>query len=56
MQLEQGISAGNGTESVRDRIPVFGLIMVIFFIMQVSLTKQRCNEIRKTLEERRGKV
>lgn len=37
-------------------IPVFGLVLVIFFILRVDLTKQKCREIREALEERRGTV
>jgi glycoside/pentoside/hexuronide:cation symporter, GPH family len=37
-------------------IPVVGLLVVIFFISKLDLTKQRCEEIRTELEIRRGKV
>ena len=37
-------------------IPIFGLLIVIFFILRVKLTKQKCAEIRTALEERRGTV
>lgn len=37
-------------------IPIFGLILVIFFITRVHLTKQKCAEIRRELETRRGVV
>ncbi|MGA2440181.1 MAG: MFS transporter [Tepidisphaeraceae bacterium] len=37
-------------------IPVAGLLLVIFFILRVPLTKKICQEIRTTLEARRGKV
>jgi GPH family glycoside/pentoside/hexuronide:cation symporter len=37
-------------------IPVLGLILVIFFITRVHLTKQKCAEIRCVLEARRGVV
>lgn len=37
-------------------IPILGLILVIFFITRVHLTKQRCAEIRCELEARRGQV
>jgi GPH family glycoside/pentoside/hexuronide:cation symporter len=37
-------------------IPVVGLILVIFFITRVNLTKQKCAEIRSALEARRGAV
>jgi GPH family glycoside/pentoside/hexuronide:cation symporter len=37
-------------------IPVIGLSLVIFFILRLSLTRQKCEEIRAALEARRGKV
>jgi GPH family glycoside/pentoside/hexuronide:cation symporter len=37
-------------------IPIVGLSFVIFFILRVSLTKLKCAEIRKMLEDRRGTV
>jgi GPH family glycoside/pentoside/hexuronide:cation symporter len=37
-------------------LPVVGLLTVIFFISKLSLTKQRCEEIRGELEMRRGQV
>ncbi len=37
-------------------IPIIGLAFVIFFILRVPLTKQKCEAIRKELEQRRGKV
>ncbi len=37
-------------------IPVIGLSLAIFFVLRMSLTKQRCAEIRTVLEERRGAV
>ncbi len=37
-------------------IPIIGLSFVIFFILKMSLTKQKCLDIRKALEERRGTV
>ena len=37
-------------------LPIVGFILVIFFILRMPLTKQKCEEIRITLEERRGKV
>jgi GPH family glycoside/pentoside/hexuronide:cation symporter len=37
-------------------IPVIGLIIVIMFILQIKLTKQKCAEIRAQLEKRRGRV
>lgn len=37
-------------------IPIAGLLLVIFIISKLSLTKQRCEEIRGELEMRRGQV
>jgi glycoside/pentoside/hexuronide:cation symporter, GPH family len=37
-------------------IPLVGMALVIIFILQVPLTKKICEEIRVTLEARRGKV
>lgn len=37
-------------------IPVAGLILVIFFILRFNLNKQKCQEIRAALEQRRGTV
>ncbi|MEO0293148.1 MAG: MFS transporter [candidate division WOR-3 bacterium] len=37
-------------------IPVIGLLFVIFFVLRITLTKEKCEEIRKLLEKRRGKV
>jgi glycoside/pentoside/hexuronide:cation symporter, GPH family len=37
-------------------VPVIGLIFAIFFISRFSLTKQKCEEIRRALEEKRGTV
>ena len=37
-------------------LPVVGLIVAIFFVLRVRLTKQKTQEIRKELEERRGTV
>jgi GPH family glycoside/pentoside/hexuronide:cation symporter len=37
-------------------IPIVGMALVIIFILQVPLTKKICEEIRVTLEARRGKV
>ena len=37
-------------------IPVIGMLMAIFFILRMLLTKVRCAEIRVLLEERRGTV
>jgi GPH family glycoside/pentoside/hexuronide:cation symporter len=37
-------------------IPIVGMILVILFILQVPLTKKICEEIRRTLEARRGQV
>ena len=45
-----------GIRAMLASIPIFGLSLVIFFILRVSLTKQKCEEIRRVLEERRGTV
>lgn len=45
-----------GIPAMLASIPIFGLSLVIFFILRVSLTKQKCEEIRNTLEDRRGTV
>ena len=37
-------------------IPLIGMALVIIFILQVPLTRKVCEEIRATLEARRGKV
>ena len=37
-------------------LPVVGLIIAIIFVLRVPLTKQETQEIRRSLEERRGKV
>ncbi len=37
-------------------LPVVGFIFVIFFILRMPLTKQKCREIRIALESRRGTV
>ncbi|MBN1783045.1 MFS transporter [bacterium] len=37
-------------------IPVFGLLIVIFFILRMGLTREKCNQIRLELEQRRGIV
>ena len=37
-------------------IPVAGMALVIAFVLQVPLTRKVCEEIRATLEARRGKV
>ncbi len=37
-------------------IPVIGLLIAIFFVLRLTLTKQKCEEIRRALEERRGTV
>jgi GPH family glycoside/pentoside/hexuronide:cation symporter len=37
-------------------VPIFGLSLVIIFILQLPLTKKVCEEIRTALEARRGKV
>jgi len=45
-----------GIRAMLASIPIIGLTMVILFILRVSLTKQKCVEIRQTLEDRRGTV
>jgi GPH family glycoside/pentoside/hexuronide:cation symporter len=37
-------------------IPVAGMVLVIAFVLQVPLTRKVCEEIRATLEARRGEV
>jgi len=37
-------------------IPVAGMVLVILFVLQVPLTRKTCEEIRTTLEARRGQV
>jgi GPH family glycoside/pentoside/hexuronide:cation symporter len=37
-------------------LPIVGLIVAIIFVLRVPLTKQKVEEIRRRLEERRGKV
>ncbi len=37
-------------------VPILGLIVAIIFVMRVPLTKQKVEEIRRQLEERRGQV
>ena len=37
-------------------LPLIGMTLVIIFILQVPLTKKICEEIRATLESRRGQV
>ncbi len=37
-------------------LPIAGLIIAIIFVLRVPLTKQRTEEIRRRLEERRGTV
>jgi GPH family glycoside/pentoside/hexuronide:cation symporter len=37
-------------------IPILGLLVVIFFISKLSLTKANCEDIRTQLEARRGNV
>jgi GPH family glycoside/pentoside/hexuronide:cation symporter len=37
-------------------VPILGFIAVILFILRMGLTKEKCEEIRKALEERRGTV
>ncbi|MCX7983734.1 MAG: MFS transporter [Bacteroidetes bacterium] len=37
-------------------VPVLGLLGAIYFISKLDLTKKRCEDIRRELENRRGKV
>ncbi len=37
-------------------LPVIGLIIAVIFVMKVPITKQKAEEIRRQLEERRGTV
>ena len=37
-------------------LPIAGLLIAIIFVLRMSITKQKAEEIRKTLEERRGAV
>jgi len=37
-------------------IPVLGLLLAVFFVLRLSLTKQKCEEIRVALEKRRGRI
>jgi len=37
-------------------IPIVGLLGVIFFVLQVPLSREKCKEIRAALEARRGTV
>ncbi len=37
-------------------IPILGFILVILFILRMGLTREKCEEIRRALEERRGTV
>ncbi|MGD2278937.1 MAG: MFS transporter [Candidatus Omnitrophota bacterium] len=37
-------------------LPVVGLVIAIIFVLRVPLTKEKVQEIRRKLEERRGKV
>ncbi|NQT23323.1 MAG: MFS transporter [Candidatus Omnitrophica bacterium] len=37
-------------------LPVVGLIIAMIFVLRVPITKQKAEEIRKSLEERRGTV
>jgi GPH family glycoside/pentoside/hexuronide:cation symporter len=37
-------------------LPIAGLVVAIIFVMRVPLTKQKVEEIRRKLEERRGQV
>ena len=41
---------------VLSAIPVLGMVLVIIFVLQVPLTRKVCEEIRSTLEARRGQV
>lgn len=45
-----------GIRSFLAIVPVAGLLLVIFFIKKVTLTKQVCADIRTELENRRGEV
>jgi GPH family glycoside/pentoside/hexuronide:cation symporter len=37
-------------------IPVFGMLLAIFFALRIGLTRHKCTVIRRQLEERRGMV
>jgi len=37
-------------------VPIVGLVIAIIFVLRVPLTKQKTQEIRRKLEERRGRV
>ena len=37
-------------------VPIVGLVFAIIFVLRVPLTKQKTQEIRRKLEERRGRV
>jgi GPH family glycoside/pentoside/hexuronide:cation symporter len=37
-------------------IPIIGLVVALFFILRFQLTKERSQEIRNLLEERRGQI
>ena len=37
-------------------LPIVGLVVAIIFVLRVPLTKQKTEEIRKSLEARRGTV
>ena len=37
-------------------LPILGLLLVIFFVLRMELTKPMCEDIRNQLEERRGTV
>ena len=52
----QSASAIFGIRAMLAFIPVIGLLATIYFATRLSLTKQRCLEIRNQLEERRGTV
>ena len=37
-------------------IPIAGFVVVIVIIQRLTLTKEKCEEIRAALEQRRGTV
>ncbi|MFA5410942.1 MAG: MFS transporter, partial [Candidatus Omnitrophota bacterium] len=37
-------------------VPIFGLAIAIIFVLRVPLTKEKTEQIRRQLEERRGTV
>jgi glycoside/pentoside/hexuronide:cation symporter, GPH family len=37
-------------------LPIVGLIIAIIFLLRIPLTRQKSEEIRRKLEERRGTV